>query len=334
MLLTKKFTAVEFADSSLKFRKPLWMVKVFNYEYWPWWFFYLPLLPYVLWMILRTGSVRFVSRVNPSMKLGGLAGESKKDILDGIASKYKPKTFLFSKNSSVEEITGTLGENSVSVPFIAKPNIGERGYRVEKIHNETELIHYLQDNENDFIIQEYVNFPLELGIFYVRQPGHLRGKVTSVTQKVFMTVHGDGYSTIRELMEKDDRSRFQIKRMSGKLVHKMEFIPYPGEEVVLEHIGNHCRGTRFVNANHLINDQLCEVFDNIATSIPGFYYGRFDLRVKSVEDLYQGESIRILELNGISSEPGHIYDPSYSLLNAYRDIIQHWKQALSIALKQ
>ena len=41
-------------------------------------FFYLPLLPYVLWMILRTGSVRFVSRVNPSMKLGGLAGESKK----------------------------------------------------------------------------------------------------------------------------------------------------------------------------------------------------------------------------------------------------------------
>ena len=101
----------------------------------------------------------------------------------------------------MEEITELWVKTLSLFHSFAKPNIGERGYRVEKIHNETELIHYLQDNENDFIIQEYVNFPVELGIFMFDNPD-IYGESYICNTKGFMTVHGDGYSTIRELMEK------------------------------------------------------------------------------------------------------------------------------------
>ena len=53
--------------------------------------------------------------------------------------------------------------------------------------------------------------------------------------------------------------------------------------------------------------------------------------MKSVEDLYKGENIRIMELNGASSEPGHIYDPSLSLFKAYKDLLNHWKRLADIS---
>jgi phosphomannomutase len=58
-----------------------------------------------------------------------------------------------------------------------------------------------------------------------------------------------------------------------------------GENRLLEPIGNHCRGTKFVNANHLINNQLDEVFSKISEGFEGFYYGRFDMKVESIDDL-------------------------------------------------
>jgi hypothetical protein len=83
-------------------------------------------------------------------------------------------------------------------------------------------------------------------------------------------------------------------------------------------------GTKFINASHLINSRLTEVFDKISSSVPGFHYGRYDIRCRSVEDLYEGKGIKILELNGAGAEPGHIYDPEFPFMQAYRVLFQHW----------
>ena len=99
----------------------------------------------------------------------------------------------------------------------------------------------------------------------------------------------------------------------------------------LEPIGNHCRGTTFLNGNNLINRELEHVFDQIAGSIEGFYYGRFDVKVSSLDDLYAGKNIKILELNGVSSEPAHIYDPDNTLIKAYRDVLKHMRIIEEIA---
>ena len=37
------------------------------------------------------------------------------------------------------------------------------------------------------------------------------------------------------------------------------------------------------------------------------------------------KDFKILEFNGIASEPAHIYDPEYPILQAYKDLYKHWK---------
>jgi len=313
-------------------RLPLFLVKILKYEYWTWWAFYLPMLPYWFYWSLRTRSFAYFSVVNPGIELGGFFGESKKDILAKINKNYLPK-YLYIENLSFEKIKETLEKEAFEFPLIAKPDVGERGFQVVKILSLTELQNYHEAAKSPYIIQEYVSYEVELGVLYNRIPSSEQGKVTSLTGKEFMTVVGDGQSTVAKLMENDPRSQMQIERLWEEKKEIMSLVPQKDEKVLLEPIGNHCKGTRFINCNHLINEKVHEVFDKIADSIEGFYYGRFDLRVKSIEDLYEGKNIKILELNGVSSEPGHIYDTSYTIFKAYRDLTRHWRIIGKIAVE-
>jgi hypothetical protein len=69
----------------------------------------------------------------------------------------------------------------------------------------------------------------------------------------------------------------------------------------------------------------------MAQSYPGFYFGRFDVRSPSIEDLQAG-SFEVLELNGVSAEATHIYDASVSLRKAYRTLLVQWRIAFEIGL--
>ncbi len=313
---------------------PLWLIKIFTYEYWTWWVFYIPLIPYWLYQAVRTRSLTFFTNADPCIDYGGFFGESKIDILKQIPQAYLPKTIFITQGCSFEFIMNSIQSNGLAFPIIAKPNIGERGFEVEKIGNEEALQKYFAQHPIDFIIQEYVSYEIELGILYYRMPESTTGKVTSVTRKEFLSVVGDGQSTVQELMQKSTRARFQLDNMKQKLGQQFYRIYPPHEKVLLEPIGNHCRGTKFLNNNNLITKELHEVFDKIALPIQGFHYGRFDLRVRSIGDLYKGEHIRIMELNGVSAEPGHIYDPSYKLLQAYKDLAFHWRIIADISIQQ
>jgi len=313
-------------------RWKVFFAKIFQYEYWTWWVFYLPMLPYWVYWAIKTRSWAYFSAVNPAIELGGFFGESKKDILDKIDKQYLP-AYIFVENKSFEELLAQLSLAAISFPIIAKPNVGERGNQVSKIHTIEALQAYHKNQKEAYIIQEFIGYDLELGVLYVRMPQESKGKVTSVTAKKFLSVRGNGKNTIRELMQKEVRSFLQIKRLESILGEKMNLVPAENEDILLEPIGNHCRGTTFLNYNYLISKQINDIFDEITAHIEGFYYGRFDLRVRSLEDLQMGKHIKILELNGVSSEPGHIYDPSYSLWQAYKDLWFHWRLIGKIALE-
>jgi len=111
-------------------------------------------------------------------------------------------------------------------------------------------------------------------------------------------------------------------------------IPATGEVRLLEPIGNHCRGTAFLDACHLISPQLTRIFDQISLQTIGLYYGRFDLRCKSIDSLSLGQDFAILEYNGVAAEPAHIYHPGRSIWNAYRDILTHLNIVYCIAKVQ
>ncbi len=315
-------------------RWPLFLIKVFNYEYWTWWAFYLPMLPYWAFLAVKTRSLAYFTAANPCMDWGGFFGESKSDILRKIPAEFLPKTLFFSGTEAVETVKNALRVAELAYPVVVKPDVGERGTKVEKVNTTAELAAQIRAIGAAFIVQEFVQEPLEFGILYSRLPGETRGRVTSVTRKGFLSVTGDGRLTVEELMQQSTRARFQLDPMRERLGAGMQEILPVGETRLLEPIGNHCRGTAFLDDNHLISDALNRVFDRIAQPIDGFHFGRFDLKVHSAEDLLAGRTIRVLELNGASSEPGHIYDPRHTLREAYRDLARHWDILAEICLRQ
>lgn len=314
-------------------RIPLIIHKYINYEYWPMWLFYLPLWPYWIFLSIRARTLFFFTAANPGIPLGGFKGESKKDILGKIDPMYLPKSIFVKKEDSIEEIFSKLTSKIISFPFIVKPDMGLRGKGIEKINDPEELINYHSLVSGNYIVQEYLE-GLEFGIFYVRDPISTNGLITSITSKEFLSVTGDGTLSILELMKFKLRARFQIKRLKTERDGVMKKIPALNEQIVLETIGNHCRGTRFINSNHLLNEKVHKVFDQISIPIEGFFYGRFDIKVKQTDDLYSGENIKIMELNGAVSEPAHIYDrETMNLFTAYRDLLFHWRMLYQISIQ-
>lgn len=90
------------------------------------------------------------------------------------------------------------------------------------------------------------------------------------------------------------------------------------------------QGATFIDNNKLINERLNRAFDNISCSIEGFYYGRFDIRCQSVEDLYRG-NVHILELNGCGASPSHIFEPGKSYFKCMKRLWRHWNDIYVIS---
>ena len=189
---------------------------------------------------------------------------------------------------------------------------------------------YLDICPVDFLIQEYIDLPIELGIFYYRYPDEKEGKVTSIVKKKMLEVRGNGKDTVRVLMREYPRARLQLPTFENEYPEILDIIPENGASIELMPIGNHSRGTTFLNENQLINNELCKQFDVLSKRIDGFYFGRFDIRCNSEQDLHKG-NFKIMELNGAGAEPGHIYDPGFSLFKAYRSIISHLKALFEIS---
>jgi hypothetical protein len=310
---------------------PAWLHRLKNYEYWPFWFFYLPMVPVWLWHSLRTGTLSWFTATNTNIEHGGFFGESKIDILRQIPEEYRVPSIFVAENSGIEDLKKLISDGW-DFPLVAKPNVGERGFQVEVLRDFSSLLHYHQQMSEAYILQPYLLEPFEFGILYVRFPGEKQGTISSVTMKDFMAVRGDGKSSIKLLLESDNRYRLYLSEMQAILGENgMNEILAEGEYRLLQPIGNHCRGTLFVNANHLRGEKLDAVFNQISNKIDGLYFGRFDLKVSSPEDLLEGKGIRIMELNGASSEPGHIYDQSHGLIKAYRDLLWHWNALGKIA---
>ena len=277
----------------------------------------------------------FFSAVNPVIETGGVMGESKINILNRLPKSLIPSTvFIKREHAGLKVVLEKIKANGIEFPIIAKPDVGERGFLVEKILNPEELALYLKQTKVDFIIQEFVTHPDELSVMYHRMPNSKSGKITSVCIKKTLTVEGDGISNVEDLMQDYPRARLQLARFRKNRASILQKIPKRGEIIELEPIGNHSRGTTFLNGNHLIDKTLEAGFDKIGAEMDGIYYGRFDLKCASIEALKTGKDFKILEFNGIASEPAHIYDPKYSTLKAYKDIYDHWKIIYKISKVQ
>ena len=80
-----------------------------------------------------------------------------------------------------------------------------------------------------------------------------------------------------------------------------------------------------VSLEHEKDERLLKVFDDLSHYTKHFYYGRYDIKCASVEDLKQGKNFSILEFNGSGAEPHHAYGNGNTLLQAHKIFLYHWK---------
>ena len=300
-------------------------IKWSKWEYWPFSIAILPVVFCYLYYSLKSFHFLFFKKVNPAVPMGGAFGVSKHLMLRDIEPELLPDMVFAKAGTTVENLIELIKTNRITYPCILKPDIGERGFFVQKVLSESHLTRQYTVLPCDMIVQSFVDLNEEYTVSFHHFPGSPSTfAITSVCKKYFMQVTGDGTSTIRQLMNGIDRYLLQLARFEKDQPGLLDLILRKGEVKILESVGNHSRGTTFLDARHLISPQLLDTYKRICSKLHGLYFGRFDLKANSEQDFIQGR-VKIMELNGVLGEPVHVYDPGYNFIKAYRDLFAQWK---------
>lgn len=311
--------------------------RLWQWEFWPAWLFYAPLVPWIVFHSVRRGGLRGFSSIaaaNPGIPDGGFVGESKFHILSSLASRHVADTALIEPapiESRMLRFSHAAEANGWTFPLILKPDVGQRGLGVKLARSIDDVTEYFSLHAAAVIVQAYHPGPYEAGIFYVRHPGKPSGRIFSITDKQFPEVIGDGTRTLEQLIWNHPRHRMQAETFFRRHVDQLDRVLASGEQFRLAHAGNHCQGTMFRDGGHLVTPELDRAIDAVARTFPGFFFGRFDVRYADVEAFKRGEDFTVIELNGVTSESTNLYDPAWSLCRAYRTLFRQWSILFRIA---
>ena len=300
-------------------------IKLLHWEYWSMNTVYIPVYPVFAWYCLRSGWKYFFTAADPNIDYGGFLMESKKKIYDQLPEGTYPKTILLKPGTNAAAIKDILRKENLSFPLLAKPDIGLRGFAVKKIETENDIETIASKYTIDFLLQEFIHYENEVGIFYYRYPDEAKGKISGIVAKEFLTVVGDGQKTLLQLLQSDKRFVLQIDSLKKEYREEMDDVLKAGEKRLLVPYGNHARGAKFLDHSFKIDAQLENIIDELLQKVPEFYFGRMDIRYNTWEELKQGKNLSIVELNGAGSEPTHIYDPKHSIFFAWKEILRHIK---------
>lgn len=310
-----------------------------RWEFWPWWMIYPPVFLSVIRSALKYRSFTVFTCANPALPAGGFVEESKSVILRGLAgagSAVAAWTVLAPADDKAAGAARThllatwMANRKLAWPIVLKPDIGERGQGVAICRDGESATAYLARNLTAIIAQAYVP-GVEYGVFYYRHPDESTGHILSITDKRFPQVVGDGRHTLDHLILADDRAvssaRFFLKRQATRLAE----IPPAGAVIPLTELGTHCRGALFLDGTaDLVTPELTAAMDKISKTFSGFYFGRYDVRCPSAEDLRAGRNLHVIELNGVTSEATAIYDPRGSLIGAWLLLCRQWRLCYEI----
>jgi membrane protein DedA with SNARE-associated domain len=339
-IATIVFTAFLIGAALFLFRKlnraPISVRRWAHWEFWPAWLFYIPVALYYAWLAIRHRGFTVPTSANPGMTTGGFVGESKYEILHQLQqtnADLVADAYLIEEETTTERLLSLhrlCREHKIGLPFILKPDVGQRGNGVRLIRSMRAALEYLEKVSAPVIVQRYAAGPYEAGIFYYRFPGESRGQIFAITEKEFPTITGDGTHTVEELIRADSRAALMARTYLRRFSSCRDKILVVGEILKLVETGNHAQGCIFRDGMHLHTTALEQAIDEISQQLPGFFIGRYDVRYQSEEDFKQGRDFQIVELNGATSEATSIYDARNSLVSAYRTLFRQWRLVFAI----
>jgi hypothetical protein len=308
-----------------------WISRLNHWETWHYLAKYIPIMPVWLWYCVRAKSLWFFTPSNPTITFGGFEGEGKWEIYKQLPPHSYPKTILVSNTICMSDLHNLLAANGFVYPFAVKPNIGMMGFMFRTMRDANQLESYHAQMSCDYLVQELVTYPLEVSVFYYRYPGSLSGNITGFIRKEYLSVTGDGHSTLEQLIDRYPRACYREQEIKSKNRKRLNEVITAGETCVLSHALNLSRGGRLVSLAHEKDQMLLKVFDDLSNYAGHFYYGRYDIKCSSIGDLKKGINYKILEYNGCGAEPHHVYGNGNTLFQAYRILLHHWKILYNIS---
>lgn len=302
-----------------------------HWESWPFNLLYAPLLPFWIYYIIKSRAVWFFTPSNPKITFGGLEGETKSEMYDLLPKELYPLTEYILPKQSFCDVNSKVLSSKIGYPFIVKPDVGGQGILFRKIDNEQQWMNYHENVPVEYIVQELVNYPMEVSVFYIRHPLSQTGEITGFLHKIPLHLIGDGKTTVKDLVAQHPKASKRMEEMFQKHYQCWDKVLQPNEKYMLSYAANHNRGAQFVDLKQHIDDRLLEVFDKLSHEVNDFFYGRYDIMCESIEALKSGKDFTILEYNGCGAEPNHFYDTGYTLLGAYKEILYHWGKLYTIS---
>jgi len=322
---------------TLRERLSIALERAWRWEFWPAWLYYLPIIVWILLLGLRHRSPTAFTAANPALDNGGVVGERKHQALLPL-QQNAPDLCAEFRLLPAGNLALRVGEalhfsEKVGLPLVLKPDVGQRGRGVFIARDAAAVADYLQRFEGAVIAQRYIG-GAEFGVFIARAPGDAQVQILSIVHKTFPSVTGNGSSTLQQLILADARARLISALLFARWADELQRVPAAGETVVLVEIGAHCRGSLFLDASALASPALVATLTRLSDAVPGYGFGRIDLRCPSAAHLQRGEGLQVLELNGVTAESAHIYHPDTSLLTGYRAMFKQWALAFSIGAAQ
>ncbi|MEO0436930.1 MAG: hypothetical protein AAF098_08485 [Pseudomonadota bacterium] len=297
-----------------------------HFEFWPPRLFEAPYYLALLALCVRHRlPLQYLAKANYALDHGELALGSKYETQMAFAQDRFPATLrLDPSTASLTDAQNFAAQHGF--PLIIKPEIGSVGKGVGKVKNFEQLQEFIESLRSPHLLQAFVEYPCEFGVFYVRKRG--AGAITGINQKHFPEVKGNGVDTLHTLAERHER--FSKHWPMFLKDHDLTRVPEAGERVRLSYIGSHTMGCKFTNDSELASAKLLAVLEEVCTSQPGFNFGRLDVRSPSREALQEGEFV-IIEVNGVASLPTHMFDPKHSLPEGYRIFLTHARHLVEVA---
>ena len=305
-----------------------------RWEFWPAWAFYPPVVAYIAARSLRSPYLTPFTAANPGLLASGFIGETKHEALDPLqrnAPEYVAEFIRVGgqtpRNQQLAQLRAFVG--TTGYPVVCKPDIGHRGRGVAVIRSEAQAQSWLQDSSGDVIVQRYIG-GAEFGVFVYRDPKSARVELLSIVRKCFPQVTGDGRRTLAALISDDARARLIAPSLWKRFATRLNEIPEDGVVIPLVEIGAHSRGSLFLDGTDLKAEPLRKTMSAILDAVPGYHFGRIDLRCPDEDALRAGLGIKVMEMNGVTAESAHIYNPGTPLLDGWKTMIQQWRLAIEI----
>ncbi len=310
------------------------------FEFWPMWVMYLPVVLQWLFLSIRYRSLTLPLLANPAIPLSGMVGIKKSAIFD-VAGDQARQWILPWVNYRVsgqqlpqqcEQVLQLLASHELTLPIVAKPNIGCRGAGVKLLQDQEQLLGYLGDFPagGEIQFQRLAEWEAEAGVFYVRHPDARQGQITSLTLKYTPFVVGNGKHTLAQLVAADPRAGELLHLYEERHASQWQDIVPAGQPYRLVFSASHCRGAVFRDASEHTTAALTATLDAIFDDIPGFHYGRLDIKFRDLDSLKAGQNLAIIEINGASAESINIWDRKTGLGQAVATLLQQYRTLFTL----